>query len=102
MPLDLSQFKVWTEEEFERAFPPSPVSSKPNGGAQGATWRGRRGHDRRGVRFPTISWTWFAMAWRDRKDRSRFFMGVIAGLKERGFRSMAIFNLLIAISGRDR
>ena len=35
MPLDLSQFKVWTEEEFERAFPPSPVSSKPNGGAQG-------------------------------------------------------------------
>ena len=40
--IDLSQFKIWTEERFERAFPPPPSPVKPNGRGTGGGGRRRK------------------------------------------------------------
>ncbi len=96
MPLDLSQFKVWTEEEFERAFPPSPVSSKPNGGAQGGNV-GAGGADTIDEAFvPDDLMDLIRNGAPRDKDRSRLFMGAVAGLKELGSSVNAIFSLLMS------
>jgi hypothetical protein len=89
--IDLSQYKIWTEEEFERAFPPAPMSSKPNGGAQGAS----SGPD--DIEESTLPDDLLDLVHNGvtrSQDRSRFFMGVIAGLKERGFAVDGVYDLL--------
>ena len=91
MPIDLSQYKVWTEEEFERAFPPLPASAKSNGGTQGGN-TSADAIDEASLPDDLMDLVRNGVA-RD-KDRSRFFMGVVAGLKERGASVEGVYDLL--------
>jgi hypothetical protein len=88
---DLSQFKIWTVEEFEAAFPPLPVSAKSNGRAQGAS-SGPDDIDESTLPDDLLDLVRNGVT--RSQDRSRFFMGVIAGLKERGFTVDDVYDLL--------
>src|ERR1700733_6643812 len=89
--VDLAQYKVWTEEEFERAFPPLPASSEAKGGTQGGSSRSA-GIDESGLPDDLLDLIRNGVS--RAQDRSRFFMGVIAGLKERGFTVDGVYQLL--------
>jgi hypothetical protein len=91
MPIDLSGYKVWSEKEFERAFPPAPVSSKANRGTQGAA---SKPDDIDELALPDDLFDLVRDGVRRSQDRSRFFMGVVAGLKERGFTVDDVYDLL--------
>ena len=74
---DLSQFKIWTVEEFERAFPPLPSSNKPNGrgtGAQGAVVDEIEETD-----LPDDLLEWVRDGVPEGGDRSRIFFYVVRG-----------------------
>jgi hypothetical protein len=100
MPMiDLSQFKVWTEEEFDLAFPDVPVSSNPNGAARGAQGGNASAGAIDEASLPDDLLDLIRNGVTREKDRSRFFMGAIAGLKERGASVDAIFDLLSKYPG---
>ena len=84
----LSQYRIWTEAEFEAAFPPLPASSKSNGGAQGVSG----GCDESTLPDDLLDLVRNGVT--RSQDRSRFFMGVVAGLKERGFTVDGVYDLL--------
>jgi hypothetical protein len=99
MTIDLSQFKIWTEEEFEQAFPPLPSSARPNGkgtGAQGATSNAGAGVDT----IDEADLTDDLLEWiRDGvpagEDRSVVFFRVVKALKKLGHGVDPIFDLLL-------
>ena len=76
MTVDLSQFKIWTVEEFELAFPPLLSPAKPNGrgtGAQGGGSSTRAGvDDVDEADLATTSWNGFMMAF-PRGKTARWF-----------------------------
>ena len=86
--VDLSQYRIWTEAEFEAVFPPLPASSKSNGGAQGAS----SGCDESTLPDDLLDLIRNGVS--RSQDRSRFFMGVVAGLKELGFTVDGVYDLL--------
>ena len=90
MTVDLSQFKIWTEEEFEAAFPPPPVSPRPNGaGTQGAS-----ADDIDESALPDDLMELIRNGVPQSRDRSRIFMGVVADLKARGLSAEGVYRLL--------
>jgi hypothetical protein len=92
--VDLSQFKVWTEEEFELAFPPLAVSDKPNGArTQGAS------DDVDESSLPDDLLEFIRDGVPQSRDRSRMFMGVVAGLKELGLTVEGVYRLLARYPG---
>jgi hypothetical protein len=109
--IDLSQFKVWTVEEFERVFPPPPDSSRPNGSGAGALGSvGGAGSadeiDEADLTNDLLEWIHDGVPKSD--DRSVVFFRVVKALKKLGYGVEAIFNLLdrypsgIAQKYRDR
>ena len=92
MPVDLSQFKIWTEAEFEAVFPPPPVSSRSNGaGTQGAA---SVDDDIDESGLPDSLMDLIRNGVSRSRDRSRVFMGVLADLKARGFSAEGAYRLL--------
>ena len=75
--------RLWTPEELEAAFPlpgDPPVSSRPNGaGTQGVA------DDIDESALPEDLTELIRDGVPQSRDRSRMFMGVVAGLKERSF-----------------
>jgi hypothetical protein len=90
--VDLSQLKIWTVEEFEATFPPLPASAKPNGGTQGGVPGGSGDIDESTLPDDLLDLVRNGVT--RSQDRSRFFMGVVAGLKERGFTVDGVYELL--------
>jgi hypothetical protein len=99
--VDLSQYKIWTEAEFEQAFPSSPSPAKPNGGPAGA--QGARGGvsgvgvsadeiDEADLPDDVLEWV------RDGvpagEDRSVVFFKVVKALRKLGYGAEGIFELL--------
>jgi hypothetical protein len=91
--IDLSQFKIWTIEEFEAAFPPPPVSPRPNGaGAQECVGAAADDIDESDV--PEGLMDLIRNGVSRSRDRSRIFMGVLADLKRFGFTVDGAYELL--------
>ena len=88
MPVDLSQYKIWTVEEFERAFPPAP---RPNGGPVGAQG-GTREIDEADLTDDVLEWVRDGVP--EGEDRSVVFFKVVKALKKLGYGAEAIFELL--------
>jgi hypothetical protein len=100
--IDLSRFKVWTPEELEAAFPlpEPPVSTRPNGGAQGGLSAGAIGSDDIDESaLPDDLMELIRDGVPQSRDRSRMFMGVMAGLKELGFTVEGVYRLLARYPG---
>jgi hypothetical protein len=109
--IDLSQFKIWSVEEFERAFPPPPDSSRPNGsgvGAQGATGGAGSANEIDEADLTNDLLEWIHDGVPKSEDRSVVFFRVVKALKKLGYGVEGIFNLLdrypsgIAQKYRDR
>jgi hypothetical protein len=93
--IDLSQFKIWTEEEFERAFPPLPSSNKPNGrgtGAQGAASSVDE-IDEADLADDLLEWIHDGEPGGSGKRSTTFFI-VVKTLRRLGYGAEAIFDLL--------
>jgi hypothetical protein len=94
---DLSQFKIWTLEEFERVFPPLPSSNKPNGrgtGAQGAASSAGTGLDEiEETDLPDDLLEWIHDGVPAGEDRSVAFFKVVRALKKLGYGAEAVFDL---------
>ena len=95
--IDLSQFKVWTEEEFERVFSSPPVSSRPNGG--GAGTQGAQGgasaaaDDVDESVLPDELMKLIRDGVPSSRDRSRKFMKAAGWLEELGFGVESAYKL---------
>jgi hypothetical protein len=93
VPVDLSQFKIWTEAEFEAAFPPPPVSSRANGQeTQGGESADAAAVDESDL--PDSLTDLIRNGVSRSRDRSRIFMGVLADLKARGFAAEGAYEVL--------
>ena len=92
MPIDISQFKVWTEEEFDLAFPDAPMSSKTNGAGGWAQGGNLAAIDE--ATLPDDLLDLIRNGVTQAKDRSRAFMGAVARLKQSRASVDAIFDLL--------
>jgi hypothetical protein len=92
MMVDISQYKRWTAEEFERVFPlpEPPVSSRSNGG--GGNTGGIDDADE--STLPDDLMEWIRDGVPQSQDRSRMFMAVVAALKELGFTLEGVYKLL--------
>ena len=94
LPIDLSRLKLWTPEELEATFVCGhpPVSSRPNGaGTQGAS---AGADDIDELALPDDLMDLILNGVPQSRDRSRMFMGVVAGLKELGFTVDGVYRLL--------
>jgi hypothetical protein len=89
---DLSQYKIWTVEEFERVFPPSPGSAKPNGGPAGAQG-GTRAIDEADLTDDLLEWIHDGEPEGSGKRSTTFFI-VVKTLRRLGYSAEAIFELL--------
>jgi hypothetical protein len=92
--IELSQFKIWSVEEFELAFPPPP--EKPNGsgaGAQGGAGAASAGEIDE-TELPDDLLEWIRNGVPEDEDRSVAFFRVVKGLKKLGYSADAISNLL--------
>ena len=92
--VDLSQFKIWTEEEFERVFMPSPAS-RPNGsqGTQGADAdAGADTIDEASLPDDLLDLIRDGVS--GTKDRSRAFMHAVGRLKDHGATVDGVYDLM--------
>jgi hypothetical protein len=95
--IDLSQYKIWTEEEFERTFPPLPVPPRPNGnGTQGAAM-GADNIDEATLPDDLVEFIRYGVS--RSRDRSRMFMAVVAALKTLGYTAGGVYRLLASYPG---
>jgi hypothetical protein len=91
---DLSQFKIWTVEEFERAFLPLPSSNKPNGGGTRAQAQGAVVDEIDEADLPDDLLEWTRDGVPAGEDRSVVFFRVVKALKRFDYSAEAIFDLL--------
>lgn len=101
--MGIEDLTLWTPEELEAAFPlPEPPlpSSKPNGaGTQGASSADVGSDDTEESVLPDDLMELIRNGVPQSRDRSRMFMGVVAGLKELGFTVEGVYRLLARYPG---
>jgi Protein of unknown function (DUF3987) len=98
--IDLSQFHIWTEDEFKLAFPPAPShSAKPNGAGSpnGAQAQGRaqpaEPDEINEADLTDDLREWVQDGVPEGEDRSVVFFKVVRALKRLGYSAAAIFEL---------